>query len=864
MTRSRRHPRALLPAVAAVAMAATVVTAVAVERIVVGPQGNGTSITPNGWYVTPAGRQIDLADSTGWADRPYGQALSPDGRTLLISSGGQSTQSMTVVDTSSATVRQRIPYVSPEALFVGLVWSPDGRHAYAAAGGSNKIRVYDFDGQRLAERSPIPVPNFPIGLAVSADGRTLYAAENRGDALAVINLVTMAVVATVPVGPCDTIQPGGGPQCQPYGVTLSADGARAFVSNWGEHSVTAVDTVRRVALGITAVGTHPNALVVNPRAERHEVYIANGDSDTVSVLDAASRQVTRTVDLAPYAGAPEGSNPSALAVSPDGNTLYVTNAGNNDVDVIGLAGGDLGRQALRLSPVAGMIPTAWYPSGVSVSPDGRTLYVENAKGLGAGPNPRNPGPFGTAPAAQYVGSMMRGTLSIIDSPNPGQLQRFTEQVVRNNGFDERDGVRRGGGPGDLLSLIPRRVGDHSPIQHVIYVIKENRTYDQVFGSLGKGNGDPALNQFGDDSAPNIRRLARTFVTLDNMYANAEVSADGWNWSTAANANSYVQHTWPANYSTAPGRGRGYDFEGGNYATAPNRDPHDAYLWDRLDGGNISFRNYGMWTLGGTAPAVPQPTAPNLARVDPHYGRSRTDPLFPGFNLAISDSAVREPEWERDFHLFEAGGNLPTVELVRLPNDHTQGTRRGQLTPQAYVADNDLALGRLVDTVSHSRYWASTAIFVNEDDAQDGPDHVDAHRVESLVVSPYTQHGRVDSTFYSTVSMLRTMELIVGLRPMTQFDAAATPMLNAFDPVPNLTPYTAVVPSQPLTQVNLASAPMAAQSEALAFDQADAADNRVLNEAIWKATKGPGSTMPEPRNGTFGTRTPPADGDSDGG
>jgi hypothetical protein len=272
----------------------------------------------------------------------------------------------------------------------------------------------------------------------------------------------------------------------------------------------------------------------------------------------------------------------------------------------------------------------------------------------------------------------------------------------------------------------------------------------------------------------------------------------------------------------------------------------------------------MWTLGGTAPAVPQPTAPNLARVDPHYGRSRTDPLFPGFNLAISDSAAREPEWERDFHLFEAGGNLPTVELVRLPNDHTQGTRRGQLTPQAYVADNDLALGRLVDTVSHSRYWTSTAIFVNEDDAQDGPDHVDAHRVESLVVSPYTQHGRVDSTFYSTVSMLRTMELIVGLRPMTQFDAAATPMLNAFDPVPNLTPYTAVVPSQPLTQVNLASAPMAAQSEALAFDRADAADNRVLNEAIWQATKGPGSTMPEPRNGTFGTRTPPADGDSDGG
>jgi YVTN family beta-propeller protein len=646
-------------------------------------------------------------------------------------------------------------------------------------------------------------------------------------------------------------------------VTLSADGARAFVSDWGEHSVTAVDTSLRVPLGTTRVGTHPDALVVNPRVERHELYVANGDSDTVSVLDTATRQVTRTVDLAPYPGAPEGSNPSALAVSPDGNTLYVTNAGNNDVDVIGLAGGDRGEQGRGGSPVEGMIPTAWYPSGVSVSPDGRTVYVGNAKGLGAGPNPRHPGPFGTAPAAQYVGSMMHGTLSVIDSPNPGQLQRFTDLVVRNNGFDERDGVRHDGGPGGGVGVIPRRVGDRSPIQHVIYVVKENRTYDQVFGSLGKGNGDPTLNEFGDDSAPNIRNLARTFVTLDNMYANAEVSADGWSWSTAANANSYVQHTWPANYSSGPGRGRGYDFEGGNYATAPNRDPHDAYLWDRLDGSNISFRNYGMWTLFGVAPAAPQPTAPNLAKVDPHYGRSRTDPLFPGYNLAISDSAVREPEWERDFHLFEANGDLPTVELVRLPNDHTQGTRKGALTPQAYVADNDLALGRLVQTVSHSRYWASTAIFVIEDDAQDGPDHVDAHRVESLVISPYTQHGRVDSTLYSTVSMLRTMELIVGLRPMTQFDAAATPMLDAFDDGPNLTPYTAVVPAQSVTQVNAATAPLAAQSDALNFDQADAADNRVLNEAIWKATKAAGSTMPEPRNGTFGTRTPPADGDSDG-
>jgi hypothetical protein len=442
--------------------------------------------------------------------------------------------------------------------------------------------------------------------------------------------------------------------------------------------------------------------------------------------------------------------------------------------------------------------------------------------------------------------MIKGTLSIVDVPDRGQLENYTRQVVQNNGFDERDKVRTGGAPDERV--IPRRPGDPSPIKHVIYVVKENRTYDQMLGSLGKGNGDPSLNLFGDESAPNQRELARRFVTLDNFYANSEVSADGWNWSTAATANTYVQKTWPANYS---GRGRSYDFEGGNFSTAPGADPTNSYIWDRLTRGSVAYRNYGFWA-SGAVPAVVAPTEPELA--------ANTDTAYPGYNLGITDQ-VRVQEWLKEFAGYKAAGNLPAVQFVRLPNDHTSGTRPGAPTPKAMVADNDLALGRLVEAVSNSQFWLETAIFVVEDDAQNGPDHVDAHRTVALVISPYTQTGKVDSTFYSTVAMLRTMELIAGVPPLTQFDAAATPMLNAFSAKPNTKPYTAIVPQQSLTETNAASAPMAAESLALDLSAEDRADEQLLNQAIWQSVKGADSVMPPPRtNGGAGEREDDDDDD----
>ena len=823
-------------------------------------------VTSYGWSLHPAGRQVDLADGVWWADRPFGQGLSPNGRWLLISSAGASNQSVKLVDTTTGTVKQTIAYVAPEAVNVGVIWSPDGKHAYVSGGGDDKIRPYSFNGSSLTEGPSIATAgsgnkgaSYPMGLAISKDGSTLYAAENRLDALAVVDLAT-ANVSHVRVGSCTEqgtpvnypSNPAVAvPQCQPYGVALSADGSKAYVSNWGEESVSVVNTSTRALVGQirTGIGTHPSALRANPKAGSHQVAVTNGDSDTVSLIDTNSDTVTQIVNLAPYPHAPQGSQPDSLAFSPDGATMYVANAGNNDVAVIRLS------EAQGAGADIGLIPTAWYPSGVDVSPNGGSIYIANAKGLGAGPNEGyQQAVFG--PPNQYVGSMMHGTLQIVKTPSDEELQALTRQVVRSNGFDERSNVRVAGGGDNGGSVIPLRVGGTSPIKHVIYVVKENRTYDQVYGNLRKGDGDPDLTLFGDESAPNIRSLAKRFVLLDNYYAVSEVSADGWSWSTEATANTYDQKTWPANYSDV-NRGRGYDFEGGNYATAANTNPKDSYLWDRLADKNISFRNFGFWTLFGSVPpaVAAQPTEPRLD--------AKTDRNYEGYNLAWADSPKAPPlliggqgpagdcatqtgnkaricEWIQNF----VANGLPAIEFVRLPNDHTAGTRAGAPVPRTYVADNDYAVGLLVQTISHSAYWKDTAIFVTEDDAQDGPDHVDGHRSESLVISPYTQTGKVDSTFYSTVSMLRTIELILGVNPMTQYDAAATPMLNAFSTHANLAPYDAVVPAMLTSPAfNSPAAPLGTQMNGLNMTPADNLPESVLNAAIWKSVKGENSTMP---------------------
>jgi acid phosphatase len=825
-----------------------------------GPQTNPPpdSITPQGWHVSPAGTQTLLGD------RPFGIALSPDGKYLAVTNNGASTQSIMIVDRASSKVVQEIDYNGPQGVYVGIAYSPDGSKLYASAGGTvynqdgtpdqskaqngpfNGVRVYNVDSGsgKLTETSPILIPRltgaggnainlFTAGLTLSADGKTLYVADNLGSALSVVDLSSSAATTG---GAATTIQVGP----NPYTVALSHDGKTAYVSNQGGLTVSVVDLTQHVLAESDRiqVGTHPNAMALNPVND--ELYVANADSDTISVIDTGSDVVVRTIDLSPYPGAIQGSSPDALTVSPDGKTLYVANAANNDVAVIALG------TAQGQDKVQGLIPTAWYPTALLLSDNGTELDVLNAKGLGAGPNTGGPNPYkngGYSPENQYIATMIKGTLSQIAVPDATQLATYTSKVEANNGFNEGDKIRVSGPVN--TNVIPLHPGDQSPIKHVIYVIKENRTYDQEFGSLGKGNGDPALNLFGDESAPNARALEKQFVTLDNFYSDAEVSADGWNWSTGALANSYVQHAWPQNYG---GQNRPYDFEGGNLATSPGTDPTDAFIWNKLSDAGINYRNYGFRVFNGV---VAGGTEPRLA--------ANTDPNFAGYNLKMPDSipdliqtGVNQPtriaEWLKEFNQYEANGTLPTVEFVRLPNDHTATDTKGSPTPRAYVADNDYALGQLVQAVSNSKDWGSTAIFVIEDDAQEGPDHVDAHRTVAQVISPYTQTGNVDSTFYSQVSVLRTIEQIVGIAPMTQFDAAATPMLNSFTDTPNMTAYTAIVPTQDVHEKNPVSPPTPTFSPFASLNEiANEVDwgEAQENNGIWASIKGYNNQMPAP-------------------
>lgn len=823
--------------------------AVAAGVLHAGPRPDGTATAPTGYGIAPAGTQTNLGDL------PLDAALSPDRSTLAVVNAGQATQSLQLVDAATGRVTQTVPYPNPKAVFTGLAFSPDGRALYVSGGGQNVVRRYAVDRGQVTEGAPIPLPTvtptgarttpFPAGIAVTPDGRRLVVADQQADAVSVVDVASGGVTTS-------------GAGHRPRGVAVSADGRTAWVADEGGTTVAVVDLTgpapaQRAAI---PVGTHPNVLVRS--RDGRTLYAADGDSDQVSVIDTATGRVTRTLSLAPYPNAPVGSNPDGLALSPDEQTLYVANAGNNDVAVVDLATGQ----------VRGLIPTAWYPTSVAVGP--KSLLVTNGKGLGAGPNdgPGYPNPTrpGQAAADQYSGSMMVGTLSSIGVPDRGELARDTVAVARNDDFLRGADVRVAGGAGN--AVVPVRPGQQSPIKHVIYIVKENRTYDQEFGSLGQGNGDPSLNLFGDESATNLRALERGFVTLDNFYADAEISAQGWNWSVAANSNPYAEAVWPSNYSD---RNAPYPSESGDPAIAPNRDPADAYIWDRLGAAHIPFRNYGFYVDHDAATNTNSAADPVL--------NAQTDHAFRGFDLKCPDAPntftpldptcgpSRFEQWQSEFTGYVARGDLPTMEFLRFGDDHTSSTKPGYPTPRAYVADNDQAVGKVVDAVSHSPYWASTAVFVTEDDAQNGPDHVDAHRTTSEVISPYSRTASVDSTFYSTASMLRTMELIVGLRPLTQFDAYATPMTGAFTARPNLTPYTALVPSQNPKEVNTATSPMAVQSAMQDFSVEDRIDMGLVNQAVWQSVHGPGSVMPAPVHRVYGpppTNGAAGDGDDDDG
>jgi hypothetical protein len=510
----------------------------------------------------------------------------------------------------------------------------------------------------------------------------------------------------------------------------------------------------------------------------------------------------------------------------------VANADANNVAVFNVA-------TPGASKALGFIPVGWYPTSVRYNPADKRLYVANGKGTTPRANPQGPQPGlpSNLTIRQYIGGLYRGTLGIIDLPNPDRLAAYSKTAYRCSPLRADQGAviaRPEGNP------IPAKIGDPSPIKYCLYIIKENRTYDQIFGDMKEGNGDPNLCIFGERVTPNHHKLAREFVLLDNFYVDGEVSADGHEWSMAAYCTDFVEKVWPLNYRGSPLKKLSqYPSEG---EKDPIARPAGGYIWDRAAEAGVTYRSYGEWIANGKTPK--DPSKAKVKALEGHF-----DPWFRGYDLDYPDQK-RADRFIEELHRFEKEGKYPQLTILRLPNDHTSGTRVGKPTPTAMVADNDLALGRVVEAVSKSKFWKEMAIFVVEDDAQNGPDHVDAHRSVALVISPYTKRGAVDSTMYSTCSMLRTIELILGLKPMSQFDAAARPMYHSFQPKPDFRPYAHVVPKVDLNEKNKPDAWGAKLSEQLNLATEDAADDLLFNEIIWRSVKGPNSPMPAPVRAAF--------------
>ncbi|HSK08218.1 MAG TPA: alkaline phosphatase family protein, partial [Vicinamibacterales bacterium] len=546
------------------------------------------------------------------------------------------------------------------------------------------------------------------------------------------------------------------------------------------------------------------------------------NTNAVWVLDLAEGVAREQISVSLYPNAPVGSTPNALALSPDGRTLLVANADNNTLAVVDVT--TAGR-----SEVEGFIPTGWYPTGVLFTPDGKRILVLSGKGLTSMANPR--GPIGDF---QYTGSMLQGSLSLVPVPDGPTLAAMTKQVYELVPYKEATRLAPAGAP--KASPIPGKVGQASPIKYVFYVIRENRTYDQVLGDMPRGNGDPNLTLFGAAVTPNAHALAEEFVLFDNFYCDAEISMDGHSYSTAAYATDTIEKIWPTNYG---GRGATYLGEGGWTMRGPFGNfaaPPDGYIWDFAKRAGVTVRSYGEFAQWKERWGPVEATVPGL--------QGLVHPTFPPYDTMIPDNK-RVDVWLEEFRQFEANGQLPRLSIIRLGNDHTNGTRAGSPTPRAMVAENDYALGRVVEAISKSRYWKESAIFVLEDDAQNGPDHVDAHRSVLLVASPFARRGHVDSTLYTTSGVLRTMELILGIPPMSQLDAAAAAMYEAFQATPVVSPFALRPALYPFDEMNAPNAPGALASLRMNLEEADMAPELELNEIIWMSVHGARAKMPPP-------------------
>jgi DNA-binding beta-propeller fold protein YncE len=808
-----------------------------------GQRPDGSVLLPNQWSLRPVGRQIELGDL------PINIAVHPKGRFAAILHTGYSHHGITVVDLAAEKVVTNAPL---EEAFYGIEFSGDGSRLFYSGASEEVIHSFQFTDGRLSDPHDIRLRatnevGIAAGLAIDSDAKMLCVANLYGHSVSVVDLRTNKVV-DIPLTPgsltnsFETVtKRHGSTETElnhvglfPYACRIDTKQQRLYVSLWGNAEVAVVDLVAGKMIARWPTQEHPNEMALT--ASGKTIFVANANRNTVTVLDTKSGKPLETLSAALFPNLPPGSTPNSLALTLDEKTLFVANADNNNVAVFDVSTPGHGHSL-------GFIPVGWYPTSVRVTADGKHLLVSNGKGVISKANPNGP-QVGRKPRAetlpQYIAQLLHGTLSVIDLPDSrnefeSQLVVDTAQAYRCSPL-KPDASVSASRPKD--SPVPLTPGDPSPIKYCLYIIKENRTYDQVLGDMPQGNGDTNLCLFPEEVTPNHHQLAREFVLFDNFYADAEVSADGHEWSMGAYATDFVEKLWPLQYGHNK-RGKYVYPAEGMFSVAR---PAGGYLWDRAADAGVSYRSYGEFVANGKTE-----NDPSIPRVESLRGH--IDEMYRGFDLDYLD-AKRADRFLHELKGFEDKGDMPRLQIVRLPGDHTNGVRADKRTPSAYLADNDLAMGRIIEAISHSRFWPQTAIFVVEDDAQNGADHIDAHRTLAFVISPYIKRHLVDSTMYSTSSMLRTIELILGFQPMSQFDAAATPMFAAFQAKPDLTAYAALPARIDLDQRNTKTSLGERISRTMDFSKEDAADDLLLNKVIWQSVRGENSPMPPPTRAAF--------------
>lgn len=769
-------------------------------------------LLPNGWKLSPAGHSIPLGDL------PLNMQVSSSGKYLAITNNGQSTQSLQLIDAKSEKVLDEKILTKS---WYGLAFSKDEKQLYVSGGNDNIIINFSIRDQKIAESDTIKLGQAwpkskisPAGIVVNKSNTKLFTVTKEDSCLYIINPASKQITKKIQL------------PAIAYSCVLSGDESKLYISLWGGRAVAVVNTVEEKITGNIPVGDHPNELLLNKKG--NFLFVANANDNSVSVVNTVTNKVIETIATTLYATQLTGSTTNGLALSANEKTLYIANADNNCLAVFDIA-------QPGASQSQGFIPVGWYPTSVKVI--GSKILVSNGKGNTSMANPQGPQPISKADNSgyqmgstannklQYIAGLFKGSLSFVDVPKLEQLKVYTQQVYANTPFTDKKTITADGEAGNP---IPRKKGEKSPIKHVFYIIKENRTYDQVLGDIPKGNGDSTLTLFGKRITPNQHAFAEHYVLLDNFYVDAEVSADGHNWSMAAYATDVVEKTWPTSYGA---RGGSTTFEGGRPVTYPK----DGFIWDYCQRAGVSYRSYGEF--GDYAKA-------NIKSLQGHMC-----PSSPGFDMDITDQ-VRADAWIRDFDSLVVAGAVPQFSTLRVSNDHTSGQKKGKVSPQSAVADNDLAVGRIVDKLSHSPIWKESVVFILEDDAQNGPDHVDAHRSPAYVIGPYVKRNTAVHTMYSTSGFLRTMELILGLPPMSQYDAAAVPLFECFTSKPDFTPYSAITPLINLNTRNVAVNESSRRSELFNFAKEDSAPDLDLNEVIWKSVKGENSVMPAPKRSAF--------------